>query len=129
MYTSDENNDMKSVLIYCSVTLFIAIFGAVYELFSHNVYSYFMIYAFAVPLILGVLPTLIFMNFKKYRPGQLSTIPWNCGVAALTIGSLFQGVLDIYGTTNKLIIIYPILGITLLAVGIGSYFKKNPAES
>ena len=35
-----------------------AVLGAVYELFSHGVYSYFMLYAFLFPLAGGALPLL-----------------------------------------------------------------------
>ena len=37
---------------------------------------------------------------------------------------LFKGVLDIYGTTNKLIIIYPIFGLSLMIGGIIVYIIK-----
>ena len=43
---------------YLTASVFCALFGAVYELFSHGVYSYWMIYAFAFPLLLGAIPCL-----------------------------------------------------------------------
>ena len=42
-------------------TGFLALFGAIYEIFSHEVYSYFMLYAFAIPLAMGLLPYSIIM--------------------------------------------------------------------
>ena len=49
----------------------LALFGAIYELFSHDVYSYYMIYAFAIPLLMGVLPYEAMLVFNKY-PGRFS---------------------------------------------------------
>ena len=53
MYTSAELLK-KHLLFNLSGTLFLVLFGAVYESFSHGVYSYFMLYAFAIPLVFGV---------------------------------------------------------------------------
>ena len=51
-------------------------------------------------------------------PGSLELNAWGSGIAALTVGSIFRGVLDIYGTTNRLVIVYPVVGGTLLAAGL-----------
>ena len=42
------------ILIDLIATVGCALFGAVYERFSHGVYSYWMLYTFAFPLALGV---------------------------------------------------------------------------
>ena len=39
----------KLVFTYLLVTIACAILGAVYESFSHGVYSYYMLYAFMIP--------------------------------------------------------------------------------
>ena len=173
--------------IYLAAAVFCALFGAVYEIFSHGVFSFFMIYAFAFPLVLGAVPMLWMglriaksaeeketpMGFEtdtaedlwfgpytaeegagtrlqrmgreeessdsvedsvEYRlnsrenspeadrlfhlPGSLELTAWASGIAALTVGSIFRGVLDIYGTTNRLVIVYPVVGGTLLAAGL-----------
>ena len=41
---------------------------------------------------------------------------YHMALATLTAGSILKGVLDIYGTTNRLMIAYPATGITLIAV-------------
>ena len=103
---------------YMMVTVLTALFGAIYEKYSHEVYSYYMIYAFMIPLMLGILPSFILEIFlKKEVPSVINRI-WNCGVATLTIGSLFKGVLEIYGTTNRLVIVYPIAGGVLFLLAI-----------
>lgn len=100
--------------IYLIATVFMALFGAIYEHFSHEVYSYYMIYAFALPLMLGVLPGFIIGLFDFRIPTPKAYRLWNYGVATLTVGSAFKGVLDIYGTTNRLVYVYPIAGGILL---------------
>ena len=44
---------------YLAASIVIAAAAAVYGLFSHGVYSYFMTYAFAIPLLAGALPHLL----------------------------------------------------------------------
>ena len=77
-----------------------------------------MIYAFAIPLILGTVPLLSIAIWGKVYPDKTALTAWNCGIAALTIGCIVQGVLEIYGTTNHLMIVYPIAGFVLLSAGI-----------
>ena len=111
-------------------TVFLALFGAVYELFGHGVYSYYMIYAFAVPLVLGVLTYTILLISGKY-PGRTALDLWNSGITALSIGFVFFGVLEIFGTTNSLCIIFPVSGTLLLAAGLTAEavrMKKNKKE-
>lgn len=91
-----------------------------------------MIYAFAVPLLLGAVPLFGIGLFGKIMPGKFSLNAWNSGAATLTVGSLFKGVLDIYGTTNRLIIVYPIAAALLLLTGLISFISeinKKPKQS
>ena len=125
MSTSDKRL-LKTALIYAWVSSFFAFFGAVYEVFSHQVYSYFMIYAFAIPLGMGVIPFLILALGKGQLPGPWALRFYHSGVAALTAGCIFEGVLRIYGTTNRLVYVYPAAGAVLLAAGLVLFFTgKN----
>ena len=75
MYTSDNSRDLavRISVNYLAAALFCALFGAVYEIFSHEVYSYPMIYAFAIPLAGGALP------FLAFAAGLLFPQPVSCG--------------------------------------------------
>ena len=128
MYTSDISLK-RNLLGNIAGTVFLALFGAVYELFSHEVYSYFMIYGFAVPLMLGVMPYALLLISRKV-PGRAALNLWNSGIAALSVGCVFRGVLEIYGTTNSLSVIYPVSGLLLLTAWLitwiaGSKNKKS----
>ncbi len=120
MYTSDKRVSERQ---YAAVTrayllsaVLCALFGAVYELFSHEVWSCFMICAFAFPLLLGAIPFFLMQKRGKPFPGRAAELV-HAGVAALTVGSILQGVLEIYGTSNPLTISYWVAGGALTAIG------------
>ena len=58
MYTSDKSALSKPLRGYLWWALGCAVFSAVYEHFSHGVYSWYMVFLFAVPLIYGLVPFL-----------------------------------------------------------------------
>ena len=118
MYTSEK--DLKLNLRWHLIAAgFLAVFGGIYELFSHRVYSGWMIFAFTVPLFLGALPYALLLHLNR-TPGKAFRNLWNAGIACLSVGSVFQGVLVIYGTTNSLIIAYPIAGSIFMFLGFAS---------
>ena len=92
-----------------------AVFGMVYEIFSFGVFSFAMIYAFGFFAVGGVLFWRLIGIRKKTIP-VLSACFWNAGLATLTVGSLLKGVLDIYGSSNSLLIIFPVLGVADMLV-------------
>ena len=99
--------------------LFLVLLGAVYEHFGHGVYSYYMLYAFAFPLVMGVTPyTLLLLKGK--RPGRVFLDLWDSAIAAFAAGSVFRGVLDIAGYTNAKTVVYPIAGCVLAAAAVAS---------
>ncbi len=102
----------KHLVFNLAGTLFLVLFGAVYETFSHGVFSFYMLYAFSVPLVFGVTLYLILLFARRY-PGRVFLNLWNSAIAAFSAGSVFKGVLEIYGTTNSLVIVYPICGCIL----------------
>lgn len=57
----------------------------------------------------------------RQLPGRLPLNLYNAGIAALTVGSLMEGVLEIYGTTNDLLRIYWFVGFGLAGIGILMY--------
>ena len=123
--STSEIRMKKFLLQQLAATLFFAFFGAVYEAFGHGVYSYYMIYAFAIPLCLGVLPLSFIIAGVGRVPTKAVRSFYDCGVATLTVGSIFKGVLVIYGTTNRLSIVYLLAGIPLIAIGLILYLAPS----
>ena len=134
MFTS-ENKITRISLRYLLISIVLAAAGAIYEHFSFGVYSYFMIYAFAIPLIGGALPFML-KSMHRGKPARnketaqneaFSQIKasgsaainaewiWHMGIATLTVGSIVQGILAISGRPNSLTVIYLIAGILLIA--------------
>ena len=109
--------------IYLGITLFIALFGFVYEQFSHNVHTFYMWFAWIWPLIFGLIPYTIFYFLPiKQMPGTLTESVYNFGVAMLTVRSIFKGVVIIYNTTNDaMVLVYTIMAIVSLVIGAVLY--------
>ena len=131
----------KSLIIitssYALITIFIAVFGIVYETFSHDVYSFWMQFAWIWVLIFGFIPHLLLLVLPIKRiPGLLTGCCFNLGVALLTAGSIYKGVVDIYGTTrNEMFSAYMIIAGIFFGVAIGlysfglSYFDNSNKEN
>ena len=110
------------------ITAFCAVFGEIYELFGHGVYSDFMIYAFMIPLMLSVIPSVFLLLFGKKKIPDTTRLLWNYGVATLTVGCIFQGILEIYGTTNRLSVIYPAIGFGFFAAAVSVWIIDRVSE-
>ncbi|MDY3766696.1 MAG: hypothetical protein SO016_08415 [Lachnospiraceae bacterium] len=131
MYISDtdtKRSAAKTAFVYLLTALFCALFGAIYERYSHEVYSFYMIYSFMFPLAGGTLPFLAIslLRIKKY-PRALSRNLYHSGIATLTVGSIIRGILDIYGTTNRLIRWYWYAGILFIIAAILFFFLQLSA--
>ncbi|MCD7748729.1 MAG: hypothetical protein LUH42_01610 [Oscillospiraceae bacterium] len=112
----------KTAFVYLLAAVFCMVFGAVYEHFSHDVYSGYMIYAFAFPLLGGAVPFCAMTLLGRCPvPTRLPQNLYHSGIATLTVGSVFQGVLEIYGTTSRLMRVYWTVGIALTAAGAALY--------
>ena len=82
-----------------------------------------MYLAWIIPCTLGVGVYLIlaFVPIKQV-PGTLVECIYNFGVAMLTVRSIFIGVIEIYGTTNKaMLATYTVLSIIFLVLGGSAY--------
>ena len=112
----------RQAIIYIAVSLFCGLFSAAYEHFSHGVYSDYMIWLFAFPAFLGVLPYIgISLSGRFPMPSRQAAGAWDCGITTLTLGSCVRGALDIYGTSATLTAVYFPTGLALLAAGLLLY--------
>lgn len=132
---------LQTAIVYSMISIVLMIAGAIYEMFSHGVFSFYMIYAFAIPLAGGALPYMAaFLHKLRTKSGHtagpsspgidwslwINDLSWgyHAGLATLTIGSIMKGVLDIYGTTNRMIIIYPLAGVILIVTALALCARK-----
>lgn len=116
----DIKNKRKNFFIISVICL---ICGIIYELFSHQVYSIFMIGAFVIPLVMGtIIPSIV---CKIKMPSNIENNLYNASIATFTFGSFINGFLNIYGTTNSKIWIYFIVGIILLCISVANYILRK----
>lgn len=123
------SNNLNRLFIYIAITLICGLFSYIYEQHSHQVYSNYMVYLFAIPLVLGAIPQFIaVLNLKLNVGGSWIKIIHNFAIATLTIGSLLKGMLEIYGTTSKFIPYYFVIGASLLAVSIAMWMVSSSSS-
>ena len=121
----DISTTKKQVKKYIIISLFFLAFSLVYEYYSHNIYSYYMLSSFIYPLIMGVIVyTLIYKTKVNEKISILGVSIYNSSILTLTLGSVMKGVLEIYGTTNQLVSCYSILGMALLIISLFIIFLK-----
>ena len=127
MCTSDKKIKitLQRILNGLITTTACAIFGGIYEKFSHGVYSNYMVYAFMIPLMLSVFPSLLLLLNAKIEIPEAARNLWNFSVAALTVGCIFKGVLEIYGTTNWLTILYLAVAAGLMAAAVSVWVMNG----
>ncbi len=129
IWRRDRLTALRVALGSLGVSIFLAFAGFVYEHFSHGVWSYWMVYAFAFPLVLLTLPFLLLAVSRRCRvPGAPSRRCWGAGVACLTAGSLFKGILEIYGTASGLNLVFWVVGGFFLLLGLLLWFIRAGSE-
>ena len=117
---NDLKNENKFIIGF---SIFILIFGIIYEMFSHGVISYYMIFAFLIPLINFLINTIFISS--KIKVNKFSKNLFSMSIYTFTILSIIKGVLDIYGTTNNLIFVYLIVGLILLVASVILFIKTE----
>lgn len=116
---------MKKTIRYLFLSLFVFVFSQIYEYFSHGVYSNYMLYAFLIPFLGLALPSFLLHSLKKALPAN-SRFLWKCGIATLTVGSIYKGILEIYGTNGYFEFPYLFLGVAFCIVaGITVLSRKR----
>jgi hypothetical protein len=118
----------RTLRAWLGTSAFCGLFSAVYEHFSHGVYSNFMIFLFLVPLLGGVLPALLLRLLPRLRrPAAAARRLWNSAVAALTLGTCLTGVFEIYGAPSALVRVYWWAGGALLAAALIAWLRPRRA--
>lgn len=128
MFTSDENKKsnakrrgtLKTVIVYFVLSVLAVVVDNVYALFGHGVRSASMSLMFLYPLLGGAVVFLLLGLITPHIGGRIYRTGYNlysAGIATLTVGSFFRGILDIAGTASGFSGIFTIIGWTLAGVG------------
>ncbi len=117
----------RNLRAYLVATVICILIPLVYYRFSHGVHSLYMTLLFLWPLILGVLPSwLKYSVVPRLRPQKrLSACLYHSGVAALTVASLLQGILEIAGTTSGWQTLLMAIGLLLVVGAALAWFYKR----
>ena len=79
-----------------------------------------MLYSFIFPLAAGLI--LVLMALGKRPPGRAFLNLLGAASATFALGSLATGVIEIYGTDNLLLKVYPVAGSLMLLLAAYAYF-------
>ena len=121
-----EHNNKKRIIIYGAITLFCLVLFIVYSIFSHGVYSNYMTFLFAWPLLLGFVPALLIALIPALcEPSHLTKALYHAGLAAATVSSLLRGIFEIAGTSSPLQMPLMYFGIGMMIVGAITYIYSN----
>ena len=88
----------KRSLALLGISAFVALFGQIYEIFSHGVWSSYMTGAFLYPLVACLLWTLLGCFADYAAQSRSLRFCADTALATLTVGSILKGVFVIYGT-------------------------------
>ncbi len=121
---------MKTGLIWLCISAFTGVFSIIYEMFSHGVYSMPMMLAFLIPLCGVSLPCIWAARTgrgdRTKRISLSALAVWKSAVLALLLGCIFAGVLEIYGTTNRLLAVYfSAAGVLSAAAGVWQTWHRQ----
>ena len=108
---------MKKTIRYLFLSLFVFVFAQIYEYFSHSVYSNYMLYAFLIPFLGLTVPRFLLYSLKKTLPAN-SRFLWKSGIEPLTVGSIYKGILEIYGTNGYFEFPYLFVGAALCVLAV-----------
>ena len=113
-------SDTKRHLMHYVIAVILCIaINLIYSLFSHNVYSNYMIYMFLIP-VGGYLISLISdQNLYRNLVGGATL--------SITLASMLQGIIDIAGTDTIFVNILLYIGIITLIISFISLFIKKKA--
>ena len=115
----------KMILGYGVATIFCFVFQLVYAQFSHGVDSPYMTYSFLIPFAGGAISTLGLFLWGKTASSAFRQLICG-GTIWFTLGCIFKGVLEIYGTTNHMAVVFTVLGLAqLLAAFLTILRRKN----
>ena len=125
----DIKSNKRQIVKYLIMSIFFLLFALIYEIFSHGVFSSYMMCAFLIPLLMGtfIYGMIYYTKTNRYLSNS-AIIFYNTSILTFTLGSIMKGVLDIYGTTNQMISIYSKLGISLIIISIIININYNVKE-
>lgn len=119
--TLSTSVNKRAMYGYLAAMIFCMVFSGIYEYFSHQVYSIYMIGLFLIPLLLGLVPAVLTAKGILTRGDLWTETLQQLGVSTMILASGLTGVFEIYGTTSAYTIWFWVAGVVLLAAAMICY--------
>lgn len=103
---------LKVILSYLGISTFVGTFSYVYLSFVPGVFNLWMVGAFCVPLIAGIIEIVFGKNMNRKHPIRVSL--FRLGVATLTVQVILKGIYEIALTNFRGEIIFVIAWMLLI---------------
>lgn len=119
---------LKSFISYILTSFFLFIFQLIYHQYSHGIISNKLQYVWLYPLILLIVCLILDFLIDVWNH-RLALNLINSGIAALVVGSMLTGVLDIAGSDSPFLFIYNYVGFGLVIIGFLLLFIRLPQKT
>lgn len=121
--TNSTTRFSRTFISYLAMAAFLFIFSRIYESLSYGEVSVFMHYMFCATLVGGIL--LLGLLQVKPNLSRITYNLWNTGIATITAGCLFRGIINLSGRSTTLDQPYWYVGAGFLALSLITLFISN----
>lgn len=121
--TNSTTRFSRTFISYLAMAAFLFIFSRIYESLSYGEVSVFMHYMFCATLVGGIL--LLGLLQVKPNLSRMTYNLWNSGIATITAGCLFRGIINLSGRSTTLDQPYWYVGAGFLALSLITLFISN----
>ncbi|MFZ1251712.1 MAG: hypothetical protein WAR04_04760 [Streptococcus suis] len=121
--TNSTTRFSRTFISYLAMAAFLFIFSRIYESLSYGEVSVFMHYMFCATLVGGIL--LLGLLQVKPNLSRMTYNLWNSGIATITAGCLFRGIINLSGRSTTLDQPYWHVGAGFLALSLITLFISD----
>lgn len=121
--TNSTTRFSRTFISYLAMAAFLFIFSRIYESLSYGEVSVFMHYMFCATLVGGIL--LLGLLQVKPNLSRMTYNLWNSGIATITAGCLFRGIINLTGRSTTLDQPYWYVGAGFLALSLITLFISD----
>ncbi len=114
--------------VYTAVMLSFLALGLLGGLLIHGTYSFFMTYAFAIPLLCWIVPGIMLYSRLPLKFPEISIVSYDAAIITCSLGLLITGLMRKFGTKSVFEIVFYALGIILLGISVGIYYMNSDHE-